>query len=126
MKTKRKSAIQKTHFSYEERVKIETYPKMASAAGHRTETESSEDERLDEVRRNGVEGEYLARKAAVKTHQRYWRARHQHLKVIMHDALRQFVEKSSNVIGRRKALREEFNISKRIFRQSAKMPCMRS
>lgn len=85
--------VQKTHFTYEERVKIEAYLGegrgvrwVARAIGRPRSSVS------DEIRRNSVRGVYLARKAAHKTYVRYWRARHQHLKVVMHDGLRRYVE----------------------------------
>ena len=81
------------HFGYEERVKIETYLgdglslRAIARKLHRPKTSVT-----DEVRRNAVAGEYRAEKAKMKTYQRYWRARHQHLKVAMHDGLRKFVK----------------------------------
>jgi IS30 family transposase len=82
-----------THFSYEERVRIETYIedglslRAIAKKVYRPKTSVA-----DEVKRNTVKGEYRAKKAELKTYQRYWRARHQHLKVVMHDGLRKFVE----------------------------------
>jgi IS30 family transposase len=82
-----------THFSYEERVMIEQYLcdglSLRAIAGrlHRPKTSV-----VDEVKRNRVRGEYHAKKAELKTYQRYWRARHQHLKVALHDGLRTYVQ----------------------------------
>jgi len=82
-----------THFSYEERVKIETYLgdglslRTIAKKMHRPKTSV-----VDEVRRNTVKGEYRAQKAEAKMKHRYWRARHQHLKVAMNDILRRYVE----------------------------------
>jgi len=92
MKKKTKSGVKKVHFSYEERVKIETY--LADGLGIRAIARKIERPRSsvsDEIRRNTVKGAYRAEKAKMKTYQRYWRARHQHLKVAMHDGLRKFV-----------------------------------
>jgi len=81
------------HFSYEERVKIETYLgdglslREIAKKLHRGKTSVT-----DEVRRNMVRGAYRAKKAELKTYQRYWRARHQHLKVVLHDGLRKYVQ----------------------------------
>lgn len=82
-----------THFSYDECVKIETlleegYGIRAVARKLKRPTSSVG----DEVRRNSVKGVYTAKKAAVKRRQRYWRARHQHLKVVMHAELKRFVD----------------------------------
>ena len=93
MKKKTKSGIKKVHFSYEARVKIETY--LADGLGVRAIARKIERPRSsvsDEIRRNAVQGEYVAEKAEMKRHQRYWRARHQHLKVAMHVGLRKFVQ----------------------------------
>jgi transposase, IS30 family len=82
-----------THFSYEERVKIETYLgehlslRAIARKLHRPKTSV-----VDEVRRNSVKGKYSAEKAQFKSYLRYYRARHQHLKVVMHDGLRRFVK----------------------------------
>jgi len=93
MKKKTKSGIEKVHFSYEERVKIEIYRNdgwgVRAIARKIKRPRSSVS---DEILRNTVHGEYRAKKAEMKTYQRYWKARHQHLKVAMHDGLRRFVE----------------------------------
>lgn len=82
-----------THFSYEERVKIETYlDDGLSLRAMARKLNRGKTSVVDEVRRNTVRGEYHAKKAEMKTYQRYWRARHQHLKIAMHDGLRKFVE----------------------------------
>jgi len=82
-----------THFSYEERVKIEAYLgdglSLRAIARKLRRPKTSV---VDEVQRNTVKGNYAARNAALKTYQRYWRARHQHLKVVLHDGLRRYVE----------------------------------
>lgn len=94
MKNKKKSRANKNkHFSYEERVKIETFldddlgVRAIARKLHRPKSSVS-----DEIRRNKVKGKYLAKKARLKTYQRYWRARHQHLKIAMSDTLRSYVE----------------------------------
>lgn len=94
MKTKKENRQNtKTHFTYEERVKIEAYRDegrgvrwIARRIGRPRSSVS------DEIRRNSVCGTYRAEKAHRKTYARYWRARRQHLKVALHDALRSFVE----------------------------------
>lgn len=94
MKNKEKTLNEKhAHFSYEERVKIETL--LGEGYGVRTIARNLHRPKSsvsDEVRRNKVKGEYIAKKAHLKTYQRYWRARHQHLKVVMSDTLRHYVE----------------------------------
>jgi len=94
MKKKDKASAKKhTHFSYEERVKIETYLDdglgVCEIARRLCRPKGSVS---DEVRRNKVKGRYSAEKAQLKAYQRYWRARHQHLKVVMHDGLRHYVQ----------------------------------
>lgn len=94
MKHKKKSRNNKNaHFTYEERVKIEVYLgdglSLRAIARKLGRPKSSV---VDEVGRNRVKGIYLAKKAHHKTYVRYWQARHQHLKVVIHDALRSFVE----------------------------------
>lgn len=82
-----------THFSYEERVKIEAFVddglgvRSIAQKLHRPKSSVA-----DEIRRNRVRGMYTAAKARLKTYQRYWNARHEHLKVVMHDTLRRYVE----------------------------------
>lgn len=94
MKTKKKNRQnKKAHFTYEERVKIEAY--CDEGRGVRWIAERINRPRSsvsDEIRRNSVKGVYLAAKAHHKTYVRYWKARHQHLKVVMHEALRKFVQ----------------------------------
>lgn len=94
MSTKEKTVInKKAHFTYEERIKIEIY--RADGRGvrwiarhiHRPRSSVS-----DEIGRNSIRGVYVAAKAHRKTYFRYWRARHQHLRVVVHDALRRYVE----------------------------------
>lgn len=81
------------HFSYEERVKIEAFLDeglgIRAIARRLRRPKSSVG---DEVSRNRVRGRYAAKSATHKTYFRYWRARHQHLKVAMSEALRSFVE----------------------------------
>jgi len=90
---KKNRQTKNTHFSYEERVKIEAYLgdglSLRAIARKLCRPKTSV---VDEVRRNTVTGSYAARKAGLKTYQRYWRARHQHLKVVLHDGLRCYVE----------------------------------
>jgi IS30 family transposase len=81
------------HFSYEERVKIETYlgesmgvQKIAGRL-HRPKSSIS-----DEINRNSVKGVYVAKKAHEKARQRRRRAKFQQLKVMAHDGLRKFVD----------------------------------
>lgn len=94
MKKKEKtSANKKAHFTYEERVKIEAYREE----GHGVRWIARNIKRprssvSDEIRRNSVKGIYLAKKARHKTYIRYWKARHQHLKVALNQTLRRYVE----------------------------------
>lgn len=89
----KKSNKKIAHFSYEERVKIETllgegYGICAIAKNlHRPKSSVSE-----EISRNNVRGIYTAKKAHLKAYQRRWRAQHQHLKVAMNDMLRSYVQ----------------------------------
>ncbi len=83
----------KMHFSYEERVKIETY--IGDGYGVRAIARKINRPRSsvsDEIARNRVKGEYHAAQAQHKTYARYWKARHQHLKVALHEPLRKFVQ----------------------------------
>lgn len=93
MKKQKESDEKNAHFSYEERVKIETFLEeecgVCAIARKLCRAKGSVS---DEIRRNKVNGVYSAKKAQQKTCQRYWRARHQHLKVVMSDALRHYVE----------------------------------
>ena len=93
MKKKTKTVKKKnTHFSYEERVKIETYLDDGSGVCEiARRINRPKGSVSDEISRNRVKGRYSAAKAEFKTYQRYWRARHQHLKVAMHDGLRKYV-----------------------------------
>lgn len=82
-----------THLSFEECVKIEAL--LDEGYGIREIARSlhlPKSTVSDEVRKNSVRGRYVAARAAQKRYQRYWRARHQHLKVVMSDALRRYVE----------------------------------
>ena len=89
----KKSNKKIAHFSYEERVKIEAFldegcgvRKIARKLGRPKSSVA------DEISRNRVRGVYTAKKAHAKAYQRRWRARHQHLKVVMNDVLRHYVE----------------------------------
>lgn len=92
-KKHRRSARKNTHFTYEERVKIETYLddgcSLRAVARKLLRPKTSV---VDEVGRNKVKGVYNAAKAQHKAAVRYWMARHQHLKVVMYEGLRAFVE----------------------------------
>lgn len=94
MNKKRKIRQNKiSHFSYEERVKIETYlDDGLTLRAIARKLERAKTSVVDEVRRNSVKGIYLAEKAKVKRAQRYWRVRHQHLKVAVSEILRQYVQ----------------------------------
>src|SRR3989338_1204121 len=89
----KKSNKKIAHFSYEDAVKVETLLGagygISSIAKQLNRSKSSVSE---EVSRNLVRGIYLAKKAHLKTYQRYWRARHDHLKVALHNHLRRFVD----------------------------------
>lgn len=89
----KKSNQKITHFSYEERVKLETLLGegygVSAIARNLGRSKGSVSE---EISRNRVRGIYLAQQAHLKTYQRYWRARHEHLKVALHTALRTYVE----------------------------------
>lgn len=93
MKKQKKSDKKIAHFSYEERVKIEAFleerhgVRAIARTLHRPKSSVA-----DEISRNRVRGAYTAKKADRKTYQRYWRARHQHLKVALHDGLRAYGE----------------------------------
>lgn len=81
------------HFSYEERVKIETllgagYKKRAIARMINRPKSSV----VEEIRRNSVKGRYSAKKAHFKAYQRRWRAKWQVLKIAINDCLREYVE----------------------------------
>jgi len=93
-KTNKKS----THFTFEERVKIE----IVINEGYGTNKiakrlNRSKSSISDEIRRNSVKGIYTAKKAHQKAYQRRWRARHQHLKVAMNDILREYIEEKLKV-----------------------------
>ena len=89
----KKSNEKTAHFSYEERVKIETLLGegygVCAIAKHLSRQKSSVSE---EISRNSVRGVYTAKKAHQKARYRRWRAKHQHLKVAMNDALRAYVQ----------------------------------
>jgi IS30 family transposase len=92
MKRKTKSGTKKVHFGHEERVKVEAC--RNDGFGVRAIARKIERPRgsvSDEIGRNAVAGECRAEKAGMKRCQRYWRARHQHLKVVVHDGLRKHV-----------------------------------
>ena len=81
------------HFSYEELVKIEVFieercgVRAIARKLHRPKSSIA-----DEISRNMVRGIYTAKKAHLKTYQRHYRARHQHLKVALSKTLRSYVE----------------------------------
>jgi IS30 family transposase len=91
MKTKKKT--KNTHFSYEERVKIETllaegYSKRAIARRLVKTTRAVR----EEIKRNSVRGHYTAKKAHLKAYQRRWRVKWQVLKIAINKQLRDYVE----------------------------------
>lgn len=94
MKKKTKSAEQKfAHFSFEERVKIEAYLDEGwSGREIARKIRRPKSSVADEIKRNTKRGEYSAKKARFSAYLRYYRARHQHLKVVTHDGLRSFVQ----------------------------------
>src|SRR3990167_5524314 len=108
-----------THFSYEERVKIETFLKeeygirKIARKLHRAKSSVS-----SEVCRNSVNGIYTARKANIKTYQRYWRARHQHFKIAMNKALRFFVRSEEHT----SELQSQSNLVCRLLLEKKKNP----
>ncbi len=82
-----------THFSYEERVKIETY--LDDSLGIRAisrKLSRSTGSVSEEIRRNRVRGKYVAKKAHHKAYVRRWRTGHQRMKIVIHNNLRKFVE----------------------------------
>ena len=89
----KKSKQKFAHFSYEERVTIEAFlgegygVRKIARQLHRPKSSVS-----DEISRNRVKGDYVAKKAHHKAYVRRWRARHQHFKVVLHDALRKYVQ----------------------------------
>ena len=89
----KKSQNKNTHFSYEERVKIETYLDdelgVRAIARKLCRPKSSVS---DEIKRNTKRGKYTAKKAQLNAYLRYYRARHQHLKVVMNMTLKKFVD----------------------------------
>jgi transposase, IS30 family len=108
MKQPHESNEKTAHFSYEERVKIETFLEegygVCAIARKLCRAKGSVSE---EIRRNKVRGIYTAQKAEEKLYHRYWRARHEHLKVAMSDTLRHYVEEKirrfwspENIAGR--------------------------
>ena len=81
------------HFTYEERVKIETYlgetmsVRKIARKLHRPKSSVS-----DEINRNSVKGIYTAKKAHEKARQRRLRAKFQQLKVLAYDGLKRYVD----------------------------------
>lgn len=85
--------IKNTHFSYEERVKIETlldenYGKREIARRLGRAPSSVK----EEIARNSVKGKYTALKAQFKSYQRRWGAKRQGMKIAMNRILRDYVE----------------------------------
>jgi IS30 family transposase len=80
-------------FSYEERVKIETFLEEKHGVNyiarklHRSKGSVSE-----EIKRNSVKGIYTAKKAQLKAYQRRWRAKYQVLKIAINSKLQDYVE----------------------------------
>jgi transposase, IS30 family len=93
MKIKKKSKI--AHFSFEERVKIETYldeglskRKIAEKLGRTPRAVRKE------IARNSVRNRYRALKAQVKSYQRRWKVQKDVLKIAMNSLLQKYVEKN--------------------------------
>lgn len=90
---KKKDKNKFAHFSFEERVKIETLldeamSKRDIAKKLRRDPKSVR----EEIKRNGVRGSYQAVKAHGKSYQRRWRAKCQVLKIAIDTVLQQYVE----------------------------------
>lgn len=94
MNKKTKTSEQKsTHFSFEERVKIEIYlGEGLSGREIARKLYRPTSSVADEIKRNTKRKGYSAKKAEFNAYLRYYHARHQHLKVVMHDGLRKFVQ----------------------------------
>ena len=92
MKTKKKES-KISHFSFEERVKIETY--LGEDLSKRKIAEKmcrSPKAVRKEIVRNSVRGTYTALKAQVKSYQRRWRVQKDVLKIAVNSVLRKYVE----------------------------------
>lgn len=88
-----KQQIKNKHFSYEERVKIETL--LAIGYGKRKigrEIGRPKSSICGEIKKNSVRGIYTAKKAHIKARQKRWRAKRQVLKVAINKNLRSYVE----------------------------------
>lgn len=88
--TKKKVIV---HFSYEERVKIETYRNeglsVRKIAERLCRTHGAVQK---EIARNSVRGRYTALKAQVKSYQRRWRVQKDVLKIAVNSVLRKYVD----------------------------------
>ena len=88
-----KQQTKNKHFTYEERIKIETF--IGIGYGKRkigrliNRPKSSI---CDEIKINSVKGIYTAKKAQLKAYQRRWRAKYQVLKIAINSKLQDFVE----------------------------------
>ena len=81
------------HFTYEERVKIETLLEIGcSKRKIGREIWRPKSSICGEIRKNSVKGIYTAKKAHLKTYQRRWRAKCQAMKIAMNALLRNYVE----------------------------------
>ena len=81
------------HFSYEERVKIETLLEIGcSKRKIGREIGRPKSSICGEIRKNSVKGIYTAKKAHLKAYQRRWRAKCQAMKIAMNALLRNYVE----------------------------------
>ena len=93
MKNKQKTKAKSTHFSYEERVKIEFLINDAAGVSEiARRMKRSKSSVSDEIRLNSVKGVYTAKKAQLKAYQRRWRARFQSMKVASNGVLRNYIE----------------------------------
>ena len=92
MKTN-KGKSKNTHFSFEERVKIETY--LGEGLGRRAiarKISRTPRSVREEIKRNSVRGRYTAVKAQVKSYQRRWRTQKDVLKIAVSSVLKEYVE----------------------------------
>src|SRR3990167_7027136 len=89
--TKRKTKM--AHFSFEERVRIETY--LDEGLSKRKIAERlcrTHGAVQKEIARNSVRGKYTALKAQVKSYQRRWRVQKDVLRIAINSVLRKYVE----------------------------------
>lgn len=103
------------HFSYEERVQIETL--LNAGYGVRAigrEINRPKSSVSDEIKYNRVKGIYTAKKAHFKAYQKRWRARYQVLKIAINKQLREYVEEKlqqywspENISGRLKEIERQ-------------------